>query len=428
MLFYVSSGLTPSVSLGPGGSGSITFPLNKSRFVAFGTSDSIFFTLLMDPGYDLRITLDNGISKIEGNGAAANNYLLKAKPLVDSMISATNEYSDRNKKPDEFLGVMQAFEKQFDDLHQQYTSGAGLAPHISYLLKNALKAEQLVIRQRFLLRLKKSTIDSLGLENKLGISSHGLFKDTLLIRSGHVNFRNFLIFNCDYAIGDSIYDRYPDREAYPVLVFSEIHQSKRYSADIAEYLLYCSLTFDTDVFGPGPVLENLHHVFYTLYPSSPYAASLKKNGLKYQSLAEGRPAIYFKGLTPSGGSFSLGDYKGKLVLIDVWATWCGPCREELPATHKLQQEFLKSKDLAVIYLSVDSDTKAWRSYLDKNKWLTGIHVNTRDATFLEGYKISGIPRYILIGKDGTIINAFCDNPSGGTIGPLIRKALSNGVE
>ena len=108
LLFYVSSDATPSVSLSPAGSGSITFPLNKSRFVAFGTSDSIFFTLLMDPGYDLRITLDNGISKIEGNGAAANNYLLKAKPLVDSMISATNEYSDRNKKPDEFLDVMQA--------------------------------------------------------------------------------------------------------------------------------------------------------------------------------------------------------------------------------------------------------------------------------------------------------------------------------
>ena len=112
----------------------------------------------------------------------------------------------------------------------------------------------------------------------------------------------------------------------------------------------------------------------------------------------------------NGKTVSLADLKGKYIYIDVWATWCGPCRGELPALKELEEKYA-GKDIHFVSLSCDKNKKAWENMVTKDQ-LKGIqlHMGT-DRTFMDAYLINGIPRFILLDRDGKIISANMTRPS-----------------
>jgi thiol-disulfide isomerase/thioredoxin len=253
-----------------------------------------------------------------------------------------------------------------------------------------------------------------------------IFSDSILFGSGCTDFFNFLIYNFDRTIGrNNIYTKCPNPYVYPILNFHEIYKSNKYSEKIKEFLFYANLSGDLAVFGINSTIENLIEVFHQLYPESKFYALLIRDMAKLKNLSKADIAPVFKGKTPNGQLISLNDFKGKVLLIDVWATWCGPCKEELPYTHKIQEYFKSNKLVQVLYISIDSQEERWKSYLKKNKHLDGLHINIDDSDFRSSYKITGIPRYILIDRNGLIIDAFCDKPSNGKVEDKIKTALLN---
>lgn len=142
---------------------------------------------------------------------------------------------------------------------------------------------------------------------------------------------------------------------------------------------------------------------------------------------KGRPAINFKFPDINGKEIALSDYKGKVVYIDVWATWCGPCRQEIPHMIKLEKEFEKNEDLVFMSVSVDAlkDYTKWKDMIKENE-MKGIQLfsGNKSNEILDNYKISGIPRFILVGKDGNIIEINAPRPSSAEIRPLLETALS----
>ncbi|SMO77854.1 TlpA family protein disulfide reductase [Solitalea koreensis] len=96
-------------------------------------------------------------------------------------------------------------------------------------------------------------------------------------------------------------------------------------------------------------------------------------------------------------------YKGKVIYIDFWATWCGPCREEMPNSNKLHHE-LKDKDVVFLYLGNQSEEKKWKSLIAELN-IQGEHylLNNNEYNELAAkFKITGIPHYLLIDKQGRI--------------------------
>lgn len=149
--------------------------------------------------------------------------------------------------------------------------------------------------------------------------------------------------------------------------------------------------------------------------------------LKNIPIPETGPAIDFRFPDTEGREVALSDFKGKVVYIDVWATWCGPCRQQIPALKELEKEYHGKN---VVFMSVSTDKTA-----DRQKWLDmvasegleGVQLHAGDkarAEILDPYKISGIPRFILVGKDGSIISANAPRPSTSDIRPLLDKALA----
>ena len=119
-----------------------------------------------------------------------------------------------------------------------------------------------------------------------------------------------------------------------------------------------------------------------------------------------------------GGKTKLEDFRGKYVYIDVWATWCGPCRTEIPFLKKLEEKY-HQKNIVFISLSIDQlkDIEKWKKLI-KDKELGGVQVfadNDWNSQFVKDYNITGIPRFILIDPNGKIVKADAPRPSSPTI-------------
>ncbi|TGV01389.1 TlpA family protein disulfide reductase [Flavivirga rizhaonensis] len=131
--------------------------------------------------------------------------------------------------------------------------------------------------------------------------------------------------------------------------------------------------------------------------------------------ASGQPSPKFENYENyKEGTTSLDDLKGKYVYIDIWATWCLPCIQEIPALKKIEEQY-HDKNIEFVSISVDSkkDFEKWKKFV-KDKALTGIQLfadKSLSADFMKSYNVGGIPRFILIGTEGEIISSNAPRPS-----------------
>jgi thiol-disulfide isomerase/thioredoxin len=156
--------------------------------------------------------------------------------------------------------------------------------------------------------------------------------------------------------------------------------------------------------------------------------ALEKTFRNWQALASGKPAPDFAGVRMDGSRVALSDLKGKTVYVDVWATWCGPCRAEIPHLESLQQEFAGDESVVLLSISVDDDKAAWESMVAE-KALGGLQIFTEGAwesEVIKRYLIDGIPRFMVIAPDGSIADVQAPRPSSGEVADILRS-LSSGA-
>ena len=123
--------------------------------------------------------------------------------------------------------------------------------------------------------------------------------------------------------------------------------------------------------------------------------------------------------------FRLGDFAGKLVLLDYWATWCGPCVAEMPAIKDIQQTFGSDARFQLIGLSCDQTAEAAEQYIEQNSlvWTHGFAGNLLAGVNAGTvYKVRAIPSTFLIGPDGRVL---AKNLLGAELKEAVRKALED---
>ncbi|WP_394420303.1 TlpA family protein disulfide reductase [Tenacibaculum mesophilum] len=114
----------------------------------------------------------------------------------------------------------------------------------------------------------------------------------------------------------------------------------------------------------------------------------------------------------AGGTTSLDDLKGKYVYIDLWATWCQPCKNEIPFLKKVEEKY-HNKNIEFVSISVDrqKDYETWKKMI-VDKELSGVQLYAKeDKAFMDAYRVSGIPRFILLDPEGKIIDSNAPRPS-----------------
>ena len=156
----------------------------------------------------------------------------------------------------------------------------------------------------------------------------------------------------------------------------------------------------------------------------------EKLTLRYKSAistTSGTASVDFNYENFDGGSISLKDLRGKLLYIDVWATWCGPCIKEMPALKELVKEYA-NKDIEFVSISIDSknDYEKWRKMVPE-KNVGGLQLYDSEglnSSFMKAFSVSLIPRFMMIDAEGKIITANAPRPSSKEVREYIDAQLN----
>ena len=161
---------------------------------------------------------------------------------------------------------------------------------------------------------------------------------------------------------------------------------------------------------------------YLVTPSQ--KARVEVIGTALYDTAPGKMAADFTYPDVNDKDVSLSDFKGKVVLVDVWATWCGPCRGEIPHLKKLEEE-MHGTDVVFLGVSVDEakDKQKWLDFIKKEE-LGGIQVHASGwSKIAKDYKIKGIPRFMVFDKKGNIVSVDAPRPSSPELKQMLEAEL-----
>ena len=156
----------------------------------------------------------------------------------------------------------------------------------------------------------------------------------------------------------------------------------------------------------------------------------------WAALAPGKPAPVFNLPDINGKMMSLTDFAGKYVFIDYWATWCGPCKAEIPSYKKLIEDY-KAKNIVFISISVDKDKAAWENMVKVGipetdpatgkpavpaKMIAFTWLQLHDAVkYNKIWLVKFIPTFVLIDPQGKIVNSRAERPSNPDLRTVLDK-------
>ncbi len=162
-------------------------------------------------------------------------------------------------------------------------------------------------------------------------------------------------------------------------------------------------------------LKGLYNRFMDVSTDDKYKKVITKIYNNLKRITKGNPSPKFVNYENyKEGTTSLDDLKGKYVYIDIWATWCAPCKGEIPYLQKLEKKY-HSKNITFVSISIDRKKAkvAWQKMIQEKK-MTGIQLfadNAFKSEFIKKYAINTIPRFILIDPDGNIVSSNAPRPS-----------------
>lgn len=193
---------------------------------------------------------------------------------------------------------------------------------------------------------------------------------------------------------------------------------------ITEYLSYVSMNALLKSGKSAMEIEEAYVTFLTNVKNPGYRDSILPLYENFKMISSKGTAPDFAYEDINGKVVSLKALRGKYVYIDVWATWCVPCKAEIPFLAKVEEEY-HGRNIHFVSLSVDrlADKQKWLSYVKEHQ-LKGIQLMADkdfSSEFVKKFNIGGIPRFLLIDPNGKIVDGDAKRPSN----PELRKQFDS---
>jgi peroxiredoxin len=146
--------------------------------------------------------------------------------------------------------------------------------------------------------------------------------------------------------------------------------------------------------------------------------------------AKGAPAYNFSLKDTKDQTVSMSDFKGKVVVMDIWAMWCAPCLAEKPFFQKVEESFKDRNDIVFIGVSHDGQVKKepWKAFVARKGFKNIELLSEYNESIGKYYKIDGIPRFMIFDKEGKIVTVDAPRPSDPEFKLLIEQTLQSNSE
>ncbi|SDE19957.1 TlpA family protein disulfide reductase [Niabella drilacis] len=365
----------------------IVLPLETASYFRIGRN-----MLYLEPGDSMRVFLDRNYPKsarFSGKGSAANSYLKDTPfPKAGSFINAGAGISGRfisNWKnillcADEREKTLRSC-KNISPVFKNYELGRIKSDIINSLYYMQLYYEDVIPKDS--LKAYLAEYDRLA-PPLLKKYAAGFYDASLLVLPVY---RNILKVIRNYSTPNT------KTAAIPV-------EDWLFAKNISDQLKHTSNTESVKTLAPA--IDRIKNPKYKDVLQNVFEQKL----LQFEGEQK---AKIFRAIDADNMTVSIENYKGRVIYIDLWATWCGPCLAELPNFERLKQEYADNNDVAFISLSIDEDIKKWQSYIT-SMGLKGNQWNTNRLN-LKDYFVEELPRYIIIDKDFKVIRQFAPKPS-----------------
>ena len=373
-----------------------TLVIKEGNYTFYDTKEST--AMYLAPGYRLDISLDgkefDETLKYSGIGEKPNNFnaiyfLFNEKNAIDS---------ETYKKMEN--------QEYFD---YQLKTHASL---MKLLNESEIENEKFLESQadKFRFQMLNNLINKLG-EDYFAGKTKAIITQYLDTETNKIDFKDSVMFasNNDYRYFLSSY-------FVAGLTSGDLKTLELYNEDLLEMQkksIVTTLKRGISFYNMDK-LDLYYQTYVKLAANDKGINRIKEKYDRIKNLKKGSPSPSFNYPDSSGKNISLESLKGKLVYVDVWATWCGPCKAQIPFLKQLEEKY-REEDIAFVSLSIDQlkNISQWKDMIVDKK-LEGIQIIADKAwrsKFVTDYVIEGIPRFILIDKDGNLMDPMAPRPA-----------------
>ena len=369
--------------------------------------------LYLKPADRLQLTTDykdfDNQLNYKGKGAEINNYLAQKILLEQKLKPKTSYKYYGNLDEKSFVKLQDSITKAYDDLLNTVNDKEFKSLE---KLRNKLEQVQLISRypiiKRFLTKNPKYQVPADFPKAYANID----INDTLIKRLpqaiGYIN--DYVQFKLSGR----------DKKVEPIEKLQFVAKNIK-DQDFINEFAYREADYDLLY---TKDIDKFYKLFNQIEKNPDYKAKIKTKYDNIKALQPGALSPDFTAYDINGKAYHLKDFAGKPLYIDLWATWCSPCRAEIPFLEKIKEQY-KDKDINFVSFDVYDDKAKWEQMVKQQDMSGWQLINTdKNLPFLKKYVVDGIPRFILIDKDGKIVNADAPRPSDKSLIPLLDKTIA----
>ena len=389
-----------NLKVGSGNKFNDTLNIPKGYYKLF--IDNKMIPLFLEPGFNLNIDLKNPKVRISGIGAVENMYL-QSKQELDSRLTSINWYHYfQYLEEKEFLTFADSIKNLRDNLINSYDLPN---EEFKFLEESYSKIDR---TNKFLnYPASRKLNDTNYIQSK---EYPDYFKDINRNddRLIEIPLFNLSLYNEVFQNNNTKNGNSNDR-GFRDLKFAIIHNNQITNNKVKEQLVFTIADIAMEH------SDSLDLFYKTYIGFSKNENNIKKISTKYYRLKgykKGDILPDFKLYNDNDELVSLENLKGKILFIDIWATWCKPCIEEIKPSNRLQKK-LSKQNITFISICINSKKDSWLKVINENDF-NGVHLFCPEAkinTFKEDYLIESLPRYIILDEKGRIFDLNAKKPS-----------------